>query len=143
VVPRTQEGKFVLIRQERVPVQRALWEFPAGQIDESSGHSQDLVIETGMRELREEAGYELQPGGAVEPLHFFHSSAGFSDEHCYMVLARGVRPSAAGAHADAGEMILEVREFSPDELRSLVTSGEIRDANTLCSLAHLAARGEW
>jgi 8-oxo-dGTP pyrophosphatase MutT (NUDIX family) len=143
VVPRTAEGRFVMIRQERVPVQGALWEFPAGQIDESSGHCDERVIATGLRELREEAGYELEPGGAVEPLHYFLSSPGFSDEHCYMVLAKGVRRSAEGAHADPGEMILEVREFTSEEVRTMVKSGEIRDANTLCSLARLAALGEW
>lgn len=143
VVPQTVEGRLVMIRQERVPLQCALWEFPAGQIDESTGHGLEQVIATGLRELREEAGYELVPGAEVEPLHYFHSSAGFTDEHCYMVLARGVRPSPGGMHADAGEMILEVREFSPEEVRAMVVSGEIRDANTLCSLARMAALGQW
>jgi ADP-ribose pyrophosphatase len=143
VVPQTAEGRFVLIHQERVPVQGALWEFPAGQIDESAGHSPERVVETGLRELREEAGYDLEPGAEVQPLHYFLSSPGFSDEHCYMVFARGVRRSAHGAHADPGEMILEVREFTAEEVRAMVVSGEIRDANTLCSLARLSALGEW
>lgn len=143
VVPQTAGGKYVLIRQERVPIQAALWEFPAGQIEESEAHTFDKVVETGLRELREEAGYELDAGGEVRPLHHFLSSAGFSDEHCYMLHLRGVRPSAGGAHADVGEMILDVREFSSAEVRAMVVSGEIRDANTLCSLARLAALGDW
>ena len=32
----TAEGKLVLIRQERLPVHAAIWEVPAGQIDESA-----------------------------------------------------------------------------------------------------------
>lgn len=143
VVPRTPNGRLVLICQERVPIQSALWEFPAGQIDEATGHSLELVIQTGLRELHEEAGYELGPGAEVRSLHYFHSSAGFADEHCYMILADGVRQSADGLHADPGEMILEVREFSAEEVRAMVVSGQIRDANTLCSLARLAALGEW
>ena len=33
VAPQTIDGKFILIRQERIAVQRVLWEFPAGQVD--------------------------------------------------------------------------------------------------------------
>ena len=35
VAPMTQTGSFVLVRQERVPIRATIWEFPAGQIDES------------------------------------------------------------------------------------------------------------
>src|SRR5690606_36609462 len=55
VAPITEQGKFLLIRQERPAVQRTMWEFPAGQIgcppDEVT---EDAVRETAMRELREE-----------------------------------------------------------------------------------------
>ncbi|MFK5923980.1 MAG: hypothetical protein QM496_17530, partial [Verrucomicrobiota bacterium] len=34
VAPMLPDGRFLLIHQERYPVQRALWEFPAGQIDD-------------------------------------------------------------------------------------------------------------
>ncbi len=30
VAPRTEDGRFILIHQERLPVMQALWEFPAG-----------------------------------------------------------------------------------------------------------------
>ena len=35
IAPLTAEGKFVLIREERIPIRAAIWSFPAGQIDES------------------------------------------------------------------------------------------------------------
>src|SRR5436190_179387 len=34
VVPETRDGKYLLIRQERVPIRATIWEFPAGQIDD-------------------------------------------------------------------------------------------------------------
>ena len=34
VAPMTADGKLVLIRQERIPIRAAIWEVPAGQIDE-------------------------------------------------------------------------------------------------------------
>src|SRR5215469_11525715 len=47
VAAATVEGRFVLIHQARIPVQRWLWEFPAGQVDETYSpthdHLQNLV----------------------------------------------------------------------------------------------------
>ncbi len=61
VAPRTGEGRFVLVRQERVPIRATIWEFPAGQIDDHE--EPEAIRATGLRELREEAGYELAEGG--------------------------------------------------------------------------------
>ena len=143
VAAQTPEGGFVMIRQERVPIQDSLWEFPAGQIDHGGRHDWDAICETGLRELLEEAGYEPTTGAELIPLHYFLTSAGFTDEHCHLMWARGVQPSPQGAHHDAGEAITDVRVFSPDELREMVARGEIRDANTLSCLAKLAALGAW
>ena len=33
IAPMTPDGRFLLIRQERIPIRAAIWEFPAGQID--------------------------------------------------------------------------------------------------------------
>ena len=33
IAPLTREGKFVLIREERIPIRAAIWSMPAGQID--------------------------------------------------------------------------------------------------------------
>ena len=34
VAPMTRGGKFLLVQQERVPIRAAIWEMPAGQIDD-------------------------------------------------------------------------------------------------------------
>src|SRR5436309_1459020 len=59
IAGQTMDGKFVLVRQERVPIRATIWEFPAGQIDEATDHDEAAVAATGLRELREESGYEL------------------------------------------------------------------------------------
>lgn len=143
VAAQTPEGGFVMIRQERVPIQDSLWEFPAGQIDHGGRHDWKTVCQTGLRELLEEAGYEPAKGAEIVSLHHFLTSAGFTDEHCHLMWVRGVHPSPHGAHHDAGEAITDVRVFSPDELRAMVASGEVRDANTLSCLARLTALGAW
>ena len=139
VAPMTADGRFILVRQERVPIRATIWEFPAGQIDDTA--DPDAIRATGLRELTEEAGYELAPGGEVISLGHYFPSCGFTDEHSHLVLARPVVPAAGGAKPDAAESITECRAFSADEFRAMIASGEIRDANTLSAFARMVAMG--
>lgn len=137
VAPRTTDGRYVLIKQERVAVRRALWEFPAGQID--GDVSEASIRETALRELGEETGMESH--GELIALGHFFSSPGFTDECSHLFLATGVEPRAAGASHDEQEAILEVGIFTLDELREMIATGEIVDANTQVTYARLHARG--
>lgn len=137
VAPRTPDGRYVLIRQERIPIQRAMWEFPAGQVEGEI--TEESIRATAFRELIEETG--LHCTGELIPLDFFYSSAGFTDERGFLFLATDVVPHEKGASPDELEAILEVRAFSADELRHMVATGEIFDANTLSVFARLTARG--
>lgn len=139
VAPMTGAGEFVLVRQERVPIRAQIWEFPAGQIDDHA--EDDAIRNTGLRELKEEAGYELAPGGEIISLGHFFPSAGFTDEHSHLLLARPVLPSPHGHSPDEQEAIIECRAFSPSEFRTMIARGEIRDANTLSAFARLVAMG--
>ncbi len=141
VAPMTAEGKFLLVRQERVPIRATIWEFPAGQIDESSGHDEAAIRATGLRELREESGHELAAGGEVISLGHFFPSAGFTDEHSHLIFARPVEPSPHGHAHDEAEAITDCRAFSPVELREMIATDEVRDANTLAAFARLVAMG--
>lgn len=137
VVPQTADGRFVLVRQERVPIQATIWEFPAGQID--AHEEPDAIRTTGLRELEEEAGYHLSSSGEIVSLGYFFPSAGFTDEHSHLLLARPVEPAPRGAKPEAAESITECRGFTAEELRSMIASGEVRDANTLAAFARLMA----
>lgn len=142
IAPLTREGRFVLIREERIPIRAAIWSMPAGQIDESLEPNEEGVRAVARREMREETGYELEPGAELIPLGHYFTSPGFTDEHCYFFLARPVQKSAGGAQRDATEVIIDCREFSADAVRQMIADGEIRDANTLSIWARLVARGE-
>ncbi|MBA3832045.1 MAG: NUDIX hydrolase [Chthoniobacterales bacterium] len=142
IAPLTREGKFVLIREERIPIRAAIWSFPAGQIDETLEPDEAAVQEVARRELREETGYELAAGAELVSLGYFFTSPGFTDELCHFFLARPVQESAGGAAHDETEAILDCREFSADVLRAMITEGEIRDSNTLGIWARMVACGE-
>jgi ADP-ribose pyrophosphatase len=142
IAPVTRDGKFVLIREERIPIRAAIWSFPAGQIDETLEPDEAAVREVARRELREETGWELAPGAELISLGYFFSSPGFTDELCHFFLARPVQQSANGPQHDEAESILDCREFSGDVVRQMIADGEIRDSNTLSLWARLVARGD-
>jgi ADP-ribose pyrophosphatase len=137
----TREGKIILIRQERIPVRAAIWEMPAGQIDEAKDQDTGTIEAVALREMREETGFELADGGELISLGDYFTSPGFTDERGYFFLARPVRPSAEGPTRDESESILDCQAFSPHELSRMIDANEIRDANTLGICARLAARG--
>jgi len=149
----TRDGKIVLIHQERIPIRAAIWEMPSGQIDNSvagdrlvagivaPGRASETVEQVALRELREEAGYELARDGRLIALGHYFSSPGFTDELGYFFLARPVQQCKEASAQDEGESILDCREFSVEEIRRMIAENEIGDANTLAICVRLAARG--
>ena len=137
VAPITAEGRLLLVRQERVPIRATIWEFPAGQIDDHE--EPDAIRATGLRELREEAGHDLAPGGEVRSLGHFFPSCGFTDEHSHLLVARPVIPHVEGRAPDEHEAITACRAFTIAELQAMIAGGEVRDANTLAAFARLVA----
>lgn len=140
VAPMTADGKVLLIRQERVPIRDAIWEMPAGQIDNHEADENEIK-KVALKELREETGYELAPDGELIALGHYFSSPGFTDEYGYLFLARPVQHCSDGDDQDETESILDCCAVSIPELRRMIAENEIRDANTLGICVRLAARG--
>jgi 8-oxo-dGTP pyrophosphatase MutT (NUDIX family) len=141
IAPLTAEGELVLIRQERIPIRATIWEVPAGQVDESTEDNSDEIAAGALRELREETGYQLAPGGELIRLGEFFSSPGFTDERAHLFLARPVELSREGHAHQETESILDCRAFTSAQLAVMIARNEIRDANTLSICARLLARG--
>lgn len=134
VIPILDDGRIVLVRQYRYPLQRVLLEFPAGKIDPG-----ESVARCAERELREETGYtarEWARGG------LFHNAAAYCDERIEIWFARGL--SAGGQSLDDGEFV-EVVEHDAETLEAMARQGELTDAKTLIGLNWLQAwrQGRW
>ena len=136
----TRDGKILLIRQERIPIRQAIWETVSGQVDDHNADQLEIK-NVALRELREEAGYELAKDGELIPLGHYFSSPGFTDERGYFFLARPVQRCKEGPARDEEESILDCREFTVEQIRQMIAENEIRDANTLGICATLSARG--
>jgi ADP-ribose pyrophosphatase len=126
VVPVLDDGRVVLVRQYRWPLQRVMLEFPAGKIDRG-----ESTRSCALRELAEETGYRPRE---IAPACDTHNAAAYSTEHIEIWFARGL---AAGAQAlDDGEHV-EVVAMSVDELEALAQRGELTDVKTLVGLMWL------
>jgi len=146
IAPMTRDGEIVLICQERIPIGATIWEMPSGQIDNSvagagdPGSTSETIEQVALRELREEAGYELAKDGELIALGYYFTSPGFTDERGYFFLARPVELCPDYVR-DEAEAISDCRAFSVPEIRRMIAENEIRDANTLSICARLATRG--
>ena len=114
------DGKIVLVRQYRYPVDDFVWELPAGRLD--PGESPEQAAQ---RELQEEIGFKA---GRLQEMAFFHTTPGFCDESMHVFRATGL--VASKVQGDEDERI-EVQAFTLSELEAMIDRGEIREGKTL------------
>ena len=124
LLPMTTPDRILLVRQYRYVVDRWLWELPAGtlEVDESAEAA-------ALRECHEEVG---KIAARAQKLLSFFPSPGFCDEEMNFFLLTDLRdrlPGEAAPHQDPDE-ILNVKEFSVQEVRDMVRAGEIVDMKT-------------
>jgi ADP-ribose pyrophosphatase len=120
IVAQLDDGRLVLERQYRYPVQAVMVEFPAGKLD--PGESSLVCAQ---RELLEETGYTAREWARAGMLHPVIS---YSTEFIDIWFARGLTPGAR--KLDAGEF-LDVFTATPAELLAWCAGGEVTDAKTL------------
>ena len=133
MVPFTDEGHIVLMQQYRYAANEYLWELSAGTLAGREENGRMVPTETpaacARRELLEETGYEARDWQKVAECY---AMPGSSDEIIHLFFARGLTRREQAL--DVGEVISEIRAFSPAELRAMIARGEIRDAKTLVGL---------
>jgi ADP-ribose pyrophosphatase len=124
IVAVKNDGKIILVRQFRYPIQQAILELPAGKLDKG----EDPLV-CAVRELEEETGYKT---GNIEKLGIISTSPGFCTEILHLYLAKDLIP---GMHnREEGEYGMEIIEYSLDEIDRKIENGEIIDAKTICGI---------
>ncbi|MDP3205711.1 MAG: NUDIX hydrolase [Hydrogenophaga sp.] len=134
VIGLLDDGRVVLERQFRHPMQSVMIEFPAGKLDEG----EDSLM-CAQRELLEETGYSAREwacAGCLAP------TVAYSDETIDIWFARGL--SLGERQLDDGEF-LDVFTATPAELQAWCFSGEVIDSKTLIGSMWLqnVQSGEW
>ncbi len=132
VLPITDDGQLVLVRQYRHGSERVSLEIPGGLID---AHETDPAA-AAARELREETGFEA---ARIEALGVMNPNPSMMTNRCFAFLATGCRRVGA-LHMDPGEDI-EVLTVPLRDLDGLIAGGEIDHAIVLATVAFWRARG--
>ncbi|PID62538.1 MAG: ADP-ribose pyrophosphatase [Ignavibacteriae bacterium] len=124
VLPVTDKGKVVFVKQYRYPFDEFMYELPAGKLEKAED---PLVCAT--RELTEETGYTSDK---VSYLGKIYTTPGFCTEILYLYLAENL---VAGEHdREEGEYGMEVYEFTLKEIDDMINTGKIVDGKSLSAL---------
>ena len=131
VVPVTERGDVVLVRQWRQPLGAFTLELPSGGVD--AGEKPEVAAR---RELFEETGYRAE---GLEHLVSVHTSPGRSTEVCHLFKCAAVRDER-GPRPEPTEFI-RVVELPRGEALRMVSEGGITDAATVLGLLWGTAGG--
>ena len=126
VVPLHDDGTVTMVRQYRAALDVELLEIPAGKRDVAD----EPPVETAARELAEEVGLRA---GSLELLAEFVNSAGFTDEHSWVFLARDLTDVALDRQG-IEEDHLRVERIALDDVHSMISDSRLIDAKSIIGL---------
>jgi ADP-ribose pyrophosphatase len=118
IVPVTEEGMVLLIRQYRYAVDAWGLEVPAGGTQDTGDMP---LVEVARKELCEEVGGEA---AEMRPVGWFYTSGALTDEKCHIFLALGVRQTREPEREPTEESIT-VQSLPVDEAMRLARTGGI------------------
>ena len=127
----TTEGNVLVVRQYKQGVHEIVWEFPGG-----FPRGSETACEVGIRELREETGYEtatmLHTG--TFPLHTRKSPSVFNT-----LLALDCR--CMGKPQLEADEVIEVAEMAPAEFWSMVRNHQFKEPQSIMAAVQAALLG--
>ncbi len=126
----TNDGRIVLERQYRYPIDEIIWEIPAGKLDENEDPE-----DCAKRELKEETGITA---GIWKGLGHIYTTPGFSDEKIHLFFARDLEKGEANPDADE---LVEIEFFTPKEVERMIVENRITDAKTISAFFRAKTEG--
>ena len=130
LIPVEDDGRIVLVRQYRAPIDRLTWELPAGSLDE--GESADAAAR---RECEEEIGRVPE---RVERLGAWYPVPGYGDEEMIFFRVSGLHaPPPDSIHKPDEDEDIASRRVTVAEARGMAARGEIVDLKTAFALTLL------
>lgn len=128
VVPVTDKGEVVIVKQYRYPFDEVLVEIPAGKLDTVD----EIPLEAAKRELHEETGAVAD---SIKYLGAYYGSPAILDEKIYMYLAEGLH---FGEQELDDDEFVETERIPLEKLCTMVMNGEVPDGKTQAAVLRAA-----
>lgn len=126
MLPITDDGRIILVRQYRKALESDLWEIPAGKIESGETNLEKVAA----RELEE----EIKCQAHLEKIMTFYPSPGFSSEALTLFLATDLRYLPQAKPRDVDEF-MEVCALTLEEIAHLLEHEKI-DGKTIIALQY-------
>ena len=129
-----ERDRVLMIRQYRHPVERQLWEIPAGLRDVSG----EALLDTARRELLEETGYAAREWHALVDSY---ASPGITSERIRIFLARGLAAAETDYQREGEEKFLRTAWVPLAEAVQAALAGKLHNGATIQGVlaAHIAS----
>lgn len=127
IVPLTDDGHVIMVKQFRKPIEAVSLEVPAGKMDPGED-----PLQCAQRELKEETGYTAEKFKRILTLH---PAPAFADEVLHVFVAKGL--SKGEASPDEDEFI-HAFKYKLDDVLQMIQDGVIKDSKTIASILFTA-----
>ena len=124
VVPVTDDGRVVIERQYRYPIDQVITEIPAGKLDSR----EEDRLHAAQRELKEETGITAD---SWTDMGLYYPAAAYSDEKITMYLAQGLHMGEQRLDEDE---FLNVELIPMEEVIEEILTGKITDGKTQAAI---------
>jgi len=127
----TEKNVFYFVSQYRAGAndsERYVLEVAAGTVEEGEDPQECFI-----REAMEEVGFEVKD---IQPAGSYYTSPGGTSEKIFLFHAHGVRTAKGGGLEEENEDI-EILEYTPEEVVSMLQDGKIIDMKTQLLLGEI------
>lgn len=129
MIPITKENKILLVKQFRKPLEKIIFEIPAGKIEPDE---KTQLLEAAKRELEEETGFRATQITCVQSMYL---TPGFANEFLHIFYAEGLEKVENPRPQDEDE-VLALYELTLEEAKEKMASGQICDAKTIFAIMY-------
>jgi ADP-ribose pyrophosphatase len=118
------DGKIIFVKQHRYPINKIIYELPAGKLDKNED-----PLDCAKREFEEETGNKAS---TWLKLLSIYTSPGYTSEELFVFLAKDLFDGTR--NLEPGEKHMKLEYLEPETALEKIYCGEIKDGKTITAL---------